>query len=78
MNTEPDYMENLKRLRDEIQLKIHLGSMELKDEWERLDKKWDEFVRKAQFEKTAADLNTALENLAAELQKGYERLKKAL
>lgn len=78
MNTAPDYIKNLKRLRDEIQLKIHLGSMELKNEWERLDKKWDEFVRKAELEKTATEVDAALRNLAVELQEGFERLKKAL
>lgn len=78
MSTARDYMGDLRRLRDEIQLKIHLGSMELKDEWERLDKKWDEFVRDAEFDKTATEVGSAMQDLAAELQKGYERLKKAL
>ena len=75
MNTRPD---DLKKLRDEVKLKIHLGTMEVKDEWEELEKKWDQFTRDADLEKTAEGLGDATKGLTAELQKGYERLRKAL
>ena len=78
MTTASDYWEDLKRLRDEIELKIQLGSMDLKDEWERLEKKWAEFVREAELEKTAKEVGEAVRGLAAELREGYERLRKAL
>ena len=32
-------VEQMKQLRDELALKIHLGSMEAKAEWEELEKK---------------------------------------
>jgi len=75
MNTRPD---DLKKLRDEVKLKIHLGTMEVKDEWEELEKKWDQFTRDTDLEKTAEGLGDATKGLTAELQKGYERLRKAL
>lgn len=34
----------LKQARDEIRLKIHLGGMELRDEWNELDGEWESWV----------------------------------
>lgn len=70
--------DELKQLRDELRLKVHLGSMELQREWERLEKKWNEFNRKAELEKTAAGLEKVLIDLGAEFKLAYERLSKAL
>ncbi len=42
--TEPDRahtmrgIEHLEALRDEVRLRLHLGSMDLHDEWERIEK----------------------------------------
>ena len=40
-------VETLKTERDELQLKLHLASMEAKEEFEALDEKWDAVVAKA-------------------------------
>lgn len=42
-----DLVEILKTERDEIQLKLHLASMDVKDEFETLDEKWDLVAEKA-------------------------------
>lgn len=77
--TEPSSLvEDLKRLRDELHLQIHLGSKELQDEWAELEQKWDEFARNAELEKTAEGLGAAAKAMGDELQKAYERLRKAL
>ena len=34
--------QELKTTRDEIKLKIHLGSKELQEEWDELEKKYDD------------------------------------
>ena len=34
----------LKQQRDEIEVKIHLASMEAKDEWQKAEKNWDQFI----------------------------------
>jgi len=78
-----DLFEALERARDEIELKIHLGAADARDEWEELEKKWrrlrgrlDTIGRVA--ENTAGDVGEALEQLGKELKKGYERLRKVL
>ncbi len=38
-------LENLKIERDEIQLKLHLASMEVKDEFESFEYKWDSLAK---------------------------------
>jgi hypothetical protein len=39
--------EGLARARDEIKLKIHLGSKDLQDEWSQLENHWDRFEAEA-------------------------------
>jgi hypothetical protein len=70
--------DDLKRLRDEIKLKIHLGSMEAQDEWAELEKRWKTFHDKAEFDRTAGDLGDAMKKLGADLKSAYERIRKAL
>jgi len=38
-------VENLKTERDEILVKLHLASMEVKDEFEALEPKWDAIMQ---------------------------------
>ena len=35
--------QDLKQVRDEIELKIHLAAADARDEWHDLEKKWDRF-----------------------------------
>lgn len=78
MSRQDDLIEHLKQERDELALKMHLASMELKDEWEALEGKWEEFSSHAGLNKTADGVESALELLGDELKKGYQRLKRAL
>ena len=71
-------LAELKKKRDELEVQARLGSMEAKQQWEALEKQWNDFAAKAEVEKTAEDISSALDNLGGELKKGYERLKKAL
>ena len=71
-------VEGLKYTRDEIALKIHLGSKDLQDEWSALEKRWHAFESKADFDRSAKDVSAAVQILAAELKGAYERLSKAL
>lgn len=70
--------EDAKRTRDELALKIHLGSRDLQDEWERLEKRWKEFEGKAELERSAKDLGAAAEMLGSELKNAYARIRQAL
>ncbi|MCG8597330.1 MAG: hypothetical protein MI785_23575 [Kiloniellales bacterium] len=71
-------LEQLKQLRDELALKIHLAGMEAKTEWEDLEKKWSDFEAKARFDETAEGLSGAVSLLADEIKAGYDRIRKAL
>ena len=76
-------MKVIRQQRDELQLKIHLAGLEVQDEWETLEEKWDELVNKSmqlkkQLDPTLDDINVAYSLLEDELKKGYEQLKKAL
>lgn len=75
--------DDLKRLRDELQLQVHLGKAEARDEWADLEGKWEQFENKMravgeEAGEAAKDVGTALEKLGGELKTGYERIKKAL
>jgi hypothetical protein len=70
--------DDLKRLRDEIKLKIHLGTMEAQDEWAGLEKRWKAFREKAELERTADDLGDTMKKLGTDLKVAYERIRKAL
>jgi hypothetical protein len=70
--------EDLKRTRDEILLKIHLGSKEVQDEWSELEQRWNSFESRAEFDKSARDAGDALKILGSELNEAYARIRRAL
>jgi hypothetical protein len=79
-----DIMATLKRERDELALKVHLGKQDAIAEWEKLEAKWNHLrtvkgppVKEAAAE-TARGVGSALEQAAAELKKGYEKIRKIL
>lgn len=50
--------DELKHMHDEIKLKLHLGGMELRDEWKELDAEWDTWTHQLsqELEAKAADV----------------------
>jgi len=75
--------DDLNRLREELAVQIHLGKAEAKDEWARLEKKWEEL--RSQMKPatdvagdTARGVGSALEQAANELKSGYERFRKLI
>ena len=78
-----ELIEALKRQRDELALKIHLGAAEAKDEWARLEKKLAELNAQSKpiqgaVGETARNVGSALELAAEEIKKGYDRIRKIL
>jgi vacuolar-type H+-ATPase subunit D/Vma8 len=78
-------LEELKQKRDELRVKMHLASKDIKDEWEELEEKMEEFSGKAKqfadeakLKETGEGLGEALGKVGHELKLGYERLKKAM
>jgi len=78
MATIDEILDDLKTKRDELKLKIHLGSKEVQEEWEQLETRWREFSSKARVEESAEGISAALRHLKDELVRGYERVKGAL
>lgn len=70
--------QELKGTRDEIRLKVHLGSKEIQEEWSDLEKRWEAFESRAELERSARDVGDALKILGSELRDAYARIRRAL
>lgn len=62
----------LKRERERIAIQMDLGRMEVKDEWNRLEARWDEFEEQA--EELGDEAKEAAHRLGEELKERYESL----
>lgn len=75
--------DNLKRQRDELQVKLHLGKADARDEWAKLETRWEdvktkmEAVRK-EASHTTESVSTGLGLVLDELKKGYDNIRKTL
>jgi hypothetical protein len=73
----------LKEERDELRVRMHLASMEIKDEWEELEKKWQHLEPKLAEAKdevveTSRAVGAGLEVIAEELGAAYRRIRERL
>jgi hypothetical protein len=79
-----DMLARLKRERDELALKMHLGKKEAQAEWEKLEAKWNRLKTvkgppmKEAAAQTAEGVAKAFDLAAEELKKGYEKIRKIL
>jgi len=71
-------LAELRQKRDELALKIHLGSMEVQEQWSDLEKKWKTFAAEAKLKESATEIGGAARLLGQELKAGYESIKNAL
>lgn len=85
MTNFDELIAELKQKRDELRLQIHLGSKEVREEWDELEEKLDEFSAKAKqfaseakLKETGEGLGDALGKLGDELKLGYKRIRDAL
>ena len=75
-----DTTEKLRKQREELSVKMHLASMEVRDEWEEVEEKWEEFTAKSkqfykEVEPSLGEIRTALSLLGSELEAGYQKIK---
>jgi hypothetical protein len=68
----------LRQTRDELGLKIHLASLEVREEWQELDEQWENFKARLDMEQTTEGVGAALAQLGHELKAGYQRIGRAL
>ena len=78
-----ELISSLKRQRDELALKIHLGKADAKEEWNKVTRKLDELTReyeplKDAVGETAENLLAGLKLMTEEIQKGFNRIRKSL
>ncbi len=85
MDDFEDLAADLRQKRDELRVKINLASKEVRDEWEGLEEKMDEFALKAKqfagdarLKETGEGLGRALGQLGHEIRLGYERIRDAV
>jgi hypothetical protein len=80
-----DIIEDLKQKRDELRVQIHLGSKEVKEEWEELEEKMNDFSARtkqfandARIKETGEGVGEALKKLGREIKMGYDRIREAV
>ena len=78
-----DLLETLKSERDELKLKLHLASMEAKEEFEEADKNWDQLKIKAaeiadDSKETSEEFIAKAKIVGEELKEAYNRISKRL
>ncbi len=78
-----ELISSLRRQRDELALKIHLGKADLKDEWGRLTDKLDALTRdyeplREAVGETADNVVSSLKLVGEEIQNGFHRIRKSL
>jgi hypothetical protein len=79
-NTLSSDIEDLRRVRDELKVQLHLAKAEARDAFDRLEKKWPDidrgFIGLERAADTAKnDISRALRELLKELRDGYAALK---
>jgi hypothetical protein len=78
-----DLINKLHAERDEINVKVHLASMEVRDEWQELEQMWGQLVDKTkrlnkELEPAAEGVHAALLVLGEEIKEGYNKVKRTL
>ncbi len=74
----PKLVEELARLRDEIKLKIHLGSKEMQAEFSQIEDRWKKFENEAKVDQSVKDFSDAVDILGEEIREAFNRIRKAL
>ena len=82
-STLDEVIQDLKQVRDELEVQLHLASANARDEWAELEKKWEHLRARADVvgdaaEQAAENVGDALSLAADELRKGYQRIKNLL
>ena len=72
-------IETLQQTRDDLRVRLHLASSDVKDVWDRLERKWLELEDNAKAlanapEPAAQKIADAAHGLIAEIRDGYLRL----
>lgn len=78
-----DEVERLREMRDELRVQAKLGQAELRERWEKLERRWHQLegrikVLREGMREDGQDVREAARLLAGELREGYEHLRQRL
>lgn len=78
-----EIMNDLKQLRDELKLQVHLAKEDIGDQWESVEKKFQEFEGQAQHVGSAArdastDVAEAAKLLGEEIKTAFNKIRKSM
>jgi len=73
-------LEKLREERDELRVRMHLASLELKEEWEKVEQQWDRFEPRAEaaIREAGESAAEAAGRLGEELHQAYRRIREQL
>lgn len=76
-------VEDLRRVRDELRVQIHLGRREARERWEELEERWEHLegrLRELRREtrESLEDVAGAARHLVDEIRRGYRRLRERI
>lgn len=76
-------IRELEEERDELKLKVHLGKMEVKEQWQELEDKLDALNHrfdplKDAIDETPEDVWDSLKLVGSEIKDGFNRIRKSL
>jgi CBS domain-containing protein len=76
-------LETLRRVRDELRVQVHLGKAEAREQWEKLEQRFEEAEARVkrlarEADEPAQELGRAVRLLMQELRDGYRRVRDAL
>lgn len=82
-NRLAELIASLKRQRDELNLQIHLGKAEAKEEWQRVTARLDELLAdydpvKNALSESTENVVSAMKQVGEEIRSGFERIRKSL
>ena len=78
-----DELKELRAARDELRVRVHLGKLDAKEQWEKLEKSWQNVESKLKVAReagreVAGDVGDAANLTLKEIRDGYARLRKLL
>ena len=78
-----DFWEKLKTQRDEMKVQAHLARAEFRDEWDEVEKKWQQAEQKLnrvqdQAIETTAEMQRSAKVVIEEIASTYQRIKERL
>ena len=71
--SDHDEVSSLAQLRDELRVQLHLGKLEARDEFERIEQMWRDVKNRAA--RAADDAEDQLQGLLKRIRDGYQGLR---